>query len=125
MGSEMSKIALNTNERILLRVPNSTGYEWLDPQLMRGATYQDVADEATAYGATEIRRFDENAGHVEDITDTVFLKSNVDVTGDDLPLWVRHADSFEAIRSEEVRASRQIVAHERSFQSPSIYVAGA
>lgn len=114
----MKTIALHTAERILLKVPTSKGYEWFDPQLVRGATYQDIADQATAYDALEIRRFDEEAGRVEDITDTVALHSQTDAL-DNPPLWLRNSSMFGNIRAEAIHDARLEAAHVRSFRAVS------
>jgi hypothetical protein len=109
------KTALNTAERILLKVPTSDGYEWLDPRLVRGATYQDVADEATAYDAICIIRFDEDTLTGEDITDDVAKYSDIDPT-DNPPLWLKNASNFEAIRYEAIADAAGHARHERSFR---------
>lgn len=111
----MSTIALNTAERILLKVPTPVGYEYLDPRLTSGATYQDVADEATGHEAIAIIRFDETAMHAEDITDTVAIHSNTSALVD-TPLWLQNSSLFGTIRYEANRASAEMQRHERSFR---------
>lgn len=108
--------ALNTAERILLKVPTTDGYEWLDPRLIRGATYQEVADEATAYDALEIRRFDEESGTTTDITDDVALHAPEVDAVDNPPLWLQNSSLFGIIRYEAIQDAALSARHERSFR---------
>ncbi|ELT46868.1 hypothetical protein D584_22816 [Brucella intermedia M86] len=120
MGSNMSNIALNTAERILLKVPTSDGYEYLDPRLIRGATYQQVADEATAYEATAIYRFDEESLTVEDITETVVPFFSGDFS--DAPAWMRGSSIAEQMAYEDLLEAKASDRHHRSLRSPSVYL---
>lgn len=120
MGSNMSNIALNTAERILLKIPKSDGYEYLDPRLIRGATYQQVADEATAYEATAIYRFDEESLTVEDITETVIPFFSGDFS--DAPAWMRGSSIAEQMAYEDRLEAKTADRHQRSLRSPSVYL---
>ncbi len=120
MGSNMSNIALNTAERILLKVPTSDGYEYLDPRLIRGATYQQVADEATAYEATAIYRFDEESLTVEDITEMVVPYFSGDFS--DVPAWMRGSSIAEQMAYEDRLEAKAADRHQRSLRSPSVYL---
>jgi hypothetical protein len=111
---EMNKIALNAAERIMLKVPTFSGYEYADPRLIHGATYTDVIKAAGDYDAIEIYRFDEQSMCVTDITDEVSLHFTGDVL-DNPPLWLRHSVSFGNIVAAERRSSREFATHERSF----------
>ncbi|MFK4826020.1 hypothetical protein ACI0FM_14710 [Paenochrobactrum sp. BZR 588] len=111
----MSSIALNSTEHILLKVPTCDGFELLDPRLKRGASYQDVADEATGYDAIEILRLDMATMHAEDITDTVALHSNTDAL-EDVPLWLQNSSLFGTIFYEAKRNRDEMQRHERSFR---------
>lgn len=125
MGSNMSNIALNTAERILLKVPTSDGYEYLDPRMIRGATYQQVADEATAYEATAyeataIYRFDEESLTVEDITEMVVPFFSGDFS--DAPAWMRGSSIAEQMAYEDRLEAKTADRHQRSLRSPSVYL---
>lgn len=119
-GPEMSNIALNTAERILLKVPTSDGYEYLDPRLIRGATFQQVADEATAYEATAIYRFDEESLTVEDITEMVVPYFSGDFS--DAPAWMRGSSIAEQMAYEDRLEAKAADRHQRSLRSPSVYL---
>jgi hypothetical protein len=108
--------ALNTAERILLKVPTRDGDELIDPRLTRGATYQDVADEASAYGALTILRFDDATLTAEDITDDVAMHAPEVDAVENPPLWLQNSSLFGTIRAEAIAEARSIAAHERSFR---------
>ena len=112
--NEMNKIALNAAERIMLKVPTFSGYEYADPRLINGATYADVIKAADDYDAIVIYRFDEQSMRVTDITDEVSLHFTGDVL-DNPPLWLRHCVSFGNIVAAERRSNREFTTHERSF----------
>lgn len=112
-------IALNTDDRILLKVPTSSGWEWFDPMLVSGATFFDVANEATYRNATDIILFD-----CATLTGTNINEDAAPYFSGDFdtpPLWVKDTPFFKQMAFEEEEDRRNQVRHERSFKSPSIY----
>nr|WP_278521288.1 hypothetical protein [Brucella anthropi] len=115
----MCEAALNTDDRILLKVPTSSGWEWFDPMLVRGATFFDVANEATYRNALDIVRFDGSTLTGEIINERAAPYFSGDF--DNPPLWVKDTPFFKQMAFEEEEDRRNQVRHERSFKSPSIY----
>lgn len=115
----MSEIALNTDDRILLKVPTASGWEWFDPMLVSGATFFDVANEATYRNATDIILFDCATLTGTNINEDAAPYFSGDF--DSPPQWVKDTPFFKQMAFEEEEDRRNQVRHERSFKSPSIY----
>lgn len=115
----MSDIALNTTDRILLKVPTSAGWEWFDPMLVSGATFFEVEKEATYRNATDIVRFDCSTLTGENINEATAPYFSGDF--DNPPQWVKGTPHFEQMFFEEAEERRTEAAHKRSLTAPSWY----
>lgn len=115
----MSDIALNTDDRILLKVPTSSGWEWFDPMLVSGATFFDVANEATYRNALDIVRFDGSTltGEIINEQAAPYFSGDFDAP----PLWVKDTPFFKQMAFEEEEDRRAEQAHKGSFTRPSWY----
>lgn len=115
----MSDIALNTTDRILLKVPTSAGWEWFDPMLVSGATFFDVANEATYRNALEIIRFDGSTLTGENVNEATAPYFSGDF--DNPPMWVKETEKFKDMKYDEAEERRTEASHKRSLTAPSWY----
>lgn len=116
---EMPDIALNTDERILLKVPTASGWEWFDPMLFSGATFFDVANEATYRNALDIIRFDCKSLTGENVNEDAAPFFSGDFSNP--PMWVKETSKFQDMKYDEAEERRTEAAHNRSLTAPSWY----